>query len=303
MDVNLNQLRCFYMAAKYQSVTVAAEKLFVSPPAVTAQIKRLESMLGFKLLNRGYKKVTISKDAREMYRHADAIFSKVELFERYMDTFVGTKEGEVLVGAHQLVALHILPNVLEQFEQDLPHLNFKIILSKSSELVDKLLKQDVQIFVTLSDPHHKNIKTKPLFSEDIILVAASNSSHAKGGKCYLSDLNNTPMLTQEHDTRFYRIMSSFLEGVGVTPEIVMDNLSGDVITRFVAKDVGMALVPRFVAQDEIEKGVIREIELVERLPVMQVGIAYMVDHRGPAHLQSFLSYLEETRFSRSILEK
>ena len=82
MQINLNQLRCLYMAARHKSMAEAAARLFVSPPAITMQIKKLEQALGMKLVFRQNNELRLTEQGKRVYAHAVSIFEQVEKLEK-----------------------------------------------------------------------------------------------------------------------------------------------------------------------------------------------------------------------------
>ena len=100
MHINLNQLRCLYMAARHKSMAEAAARLFVSPPAITMQIKKLEQSLGMKLVFRQHNELRLTKQGQRVYSHAVSIFEQVEKLESALAA-MSARGMELLVGGAQ----------------------------------------------------------------------------------------------------------------------------------------------------------------------------------------------------------
>jgi len=299
MNVNLNQLRSFYMTVKYGSITAAAKKMYVTPPAVTMQIKKLEEWLCFRLLHRDTNPIKMAESAAEIYRHAETIFSSVEHLETYLERIVKERKREVMIGAHTVVACHIMPNLIAQLKKEQPELDIKIVIGKKSELVDKLLKHTIHCAVKASSGNTDKYRAIPLFSEDIILVAAKNSKYFKGRRVSMSSLQDIPLLMHEHDSATYQIVNTFLKRMCISPDIIMDDLSGDVMLSFVQQDTGVAFVNRFAAQNALDKGGVQEIEIAENTPLSHFEFVFLDEKNKSPHFEAIVSFFERTKFSRS----
>lgn len=299
--INLNQLRSFYMAARYGSITIAAGKMFVTPPAVTMQIKKLEAWLGFSLLQKEKNRLKIRKEAMELYSYAEVIFSTVEQLELHLDQQAVSKKGELAIGTHHMVARFIAPHLINRLKIAHPNLKFKVILGRIPDLVKKLVDQDIQCILLASEPDPGTIKTIPLFDEDLILVAAKDSQFVRKWVIGTDELAKLPLLMLAQDTNIYWILKRYLDVNGVTPDIVMDNLSGNVILGFLLQDVGVAFSLRFIVQESIEKGFLREIRVRGGLPKAQFRLAFLHEKCRAPHLHSLVSWLEKTTFKRNHL--
>ncbi len=297
--INLNQLRSFYMAAKFGSVTIAAEKMFVTPPAVSMQIKKLESWLGFPLLQKEKNHLKLRGEAREIYNYAETIFSNVEQLELFLNQQELSKKGELVLGTDHMLARFIVPHIINRLKKYHSNLKFKVILGRIPDLVNKLLDQEIQCVLLASIPHPEKIKTLPLFDEDLILVAAKNSKFVHNWQIATKDLVGLPLLMLSHDTNTYRLVKEYLELNDVTPDIAMDNLSGDAILGFLLQDLGVAFSMRFTVQEHLDNGSLREIKVKGGLPTANFGLAFLHEDCRHPQLCSLVSWVEKTTLKRS----
>lgn len=287
------------MAAKYGSITIAAEKMFVTPPAVSMQIKKLESWMGFPLLQNHKNTLKLRKEATELYGYAEVIFSNVEQLETYLDQQALSKKGEMVIGTHHMVARFIAPHLINRLKNFHSNLKFKVILGRIPDLVTKLIEHEIQFVLLASTPHPDKITTIPLFDEDLVLVAARNSKFVHNWQIDSKDLAGLPFLMLDRDTNIYIKIKKYLETNGVTPNIVMENLSGDVILGFLLQDLGVGFSLRFIVQEYLDNGSLREIKIQGGLPKARFRLAFLHEDSRHPHLHSLVSWLEKTTFKRS----
>lgn len=301
MMVNMNQLRSFYMAAKHGSVSIAAEKMFVTPPAVTMQIKKLESWLGYPLLKKEKNSLKITKEATQLYQYAEDIFLHVEQLELYLGQQAESKRNELFIGADHMIARFIAPRMITLLNKAHPHLKIKVVLANGPELIEKLLNHEIQFTLMPDIPLSQKIKSVPLFDEDMVLVAAKNSKFICNRKIEKRELAQLPFLRQTPDTNIYKRIKNYLDLANISPEITMDNLSGNVIQGLLLQDVGVAFVHRVTVQDPIDQDQLQEVEVIGGLPQSHFCLAFLDESIRAPHLHSLVSWLATTTFKRSHL--
>jgi LysR family glycine cleavage system transcriptional activator len=112
MQINLNQLRAFYMAVHYKSISTAAEQLYVTPAAVSMQIKKLEQWLGKRLLERSGNTFTVTEEGMALQAYAQNIFNEVERLEHNIMVRRRDQAGELRIGMHHFPAQYFMPTIL-----------------------------------------------------------------------------------------------------------------------------------------------------------------------------------------------
>lgn len=275
MTINLNQLRSFYMAAKYKSITIAAKKLYVSPPAVSMQISKLEHWLDFKLLIRERNVVGLTKEGRDIFKKADAIFNEVQKLENDIDDMVQTRKYEVSIGAHHISGKYIIPGMIDHFQKICPNLIFKLVIGNKNVLLKKLLGNEIQLALIIGKSKFDQIKTIRLFSEQLVLVCAMNSKHIQEKEISYKKIKRLPLFIQEKGTGMAEAIHEYFNQVSISPDIVMDNLSSDIIRQFIIQDDGVAFIPKFAAQEAIAKGKLKSIKIKEGLPEAIFNLAFL----------------------------
>lgn len=301
MNVNLNQLRCFYLAAKYKSISKAAEKLFVTPPAITMQMKKLEEWLGFRLLCREGNTINVTKDAQELFGQVEIIFKEVKKLDIQLEQLRRKREGELILGSHYIPAKYIMPKLMAQLHSLHPNLNIKVVLDSVPMLMERVQNHGIHFMLSASPTTCTRIKTLPLFTEEMVLVASPESMHITKKEINIGELKNIPLMLQEHNSAIYHIISEYLADFGIMPCVVMDNISADVIKSFITQDTGAAFLLRFTVQEKLANGELQEIRIQEGAPRANFSLAYLGDSKFSPVVRSLVSSLEKIEFTRSQL--
>lgn len=301
MSVNLNQLRCFYFAAKYKSISKAADALFVTPPAITMQIKKLEEWLGFRLLCREGNTINVTKDARTIFMQVEKIFSEVEKLEIQLEELGGKHESKLIIGSHHVPAKYIMPKLMAEIKRLQPQLDIKVVLDTMPLLMERVQNHDLHLVLSASPPPCPKIKTVPLFTEEIVLVAMRESKHISKEEITVQEIKGIPLLFPEHNTNIFHIICDYLEKAGITPCVIMDNISADVIKNFIMQDMGAAFLLKFSVQDKLDSGELKEVRIREGAPVANFNLAYLGEKNLSHTVLNIVSMLEKTSFARSQL--
>ncbi|WP_027722872.1 LysR family transcriptional regulator [Maridesulfovibrio zosterae] len=298
MRINLNQLRCFYLAAKFKSVSKAAEALFVTPSAVTMQIKKLERWIGIRMLVREGNNIKLTPDAEEIYAQAKKVFNEAEVLELHIEKIINSHKGELVIGAHYILGKYILPNLVALIKKMHPKLNVKIVLDYTPQLTKKLQTSELDFIVTASLNAHPQIKKIPLFSDEMLLVVLKDSKHVRKKRIQPHEISSIPLILPE---RNLYLIDEYFEYHDIIPNVAMDNITADVIKQFVMQDTGGAILVRFTVEDELERGVFQEIKVDGGLPIADFGLAYLDKKTLSQEVSELLFSIKNNPFRRDKL--
>jgi DNA-binding transcriptional LysR family regulator len=150
--INLNQLRAFYQTAKCQNVSVAAKQLFVSQPAVTAQIKLFEESCGLKLFKKKGRNLYLTDEGKTLFKYAGKIFEYERKIEDAVEQMRELKKGSLRVGSARTYARYFMPFLLTGFRDAYPHIKIHFDEGSSLEMIHSLvdLKNEVVIIAHIT---------------------------------------------------------------------------------------------------------------------------------------------------------
>ena len=293
MYVNLNQLRAFYTAARNRSMAAAADRLHVSPPAITMQIKKLEEWLGFPLFCRSRPGLELTEQGQTLYTLAATVFDNVEHLERQVEEMVGKRERELLFGTYHIPARYVMPHLLAHARRTCPGLRIRMTLGTQEESLERLRRRDLDVALLVSPPPLPRIKTVLLCRETVPLVVAADSSLCEREVIDVRELGRLPLILQQRGTGFVQAVRDYLQQHGVAPCIAMEDLSSDIVKQFLLQDEGAAFITRFAIQKELDEGTLREIRIAEGGPTIEFSLAYLDQQYLSPGLQQFLDSLSE----------
>lgn len=279
MQINLNQLRCFYMVARHGSMQ-AAEKLFVSPSAVTMQLKKLEEVLEMKLLTRRRGRIGLSQQGQELYAHAAKIFELVENLESILVKQADSK-ADVRVGIHHVPAQYLMPALFAHWRHTCPKLRIRLVLGTQAESQQRLRQGETDLAFVVGGEAVPGCRIVPFYREELSLVAAPGSAHVRGSRISVSQLNGIPFFLQQQGTGLLSAISTYFDRYGIRPQVLMQDISGDIIKQFVARDEGLAFLASYTIQREVADGLLRVVAIAEGGPEMQHNMLALAGVKNP----------------------
>lgn len=274
--MEMHQLRGFFEVARERSFTRAAERLFLTQPAISLQLKALEEELGQALFERGRKSVRLTPAGEILFRYVREVFSRLEEAENEIAALGRLLGGRLVIGTSDTNCTYILPPVLEAFGQRYPGVELDIRNRMSAEVGQLVLDHEVDFGLATLPVRHRDLACEALFGRRDVLVCPPGHELAGRKFIRLQTLGQYPLLVLERGSTSRRLLEDAFRAVGLELQTAM-NLGGiEVIKRFVEIGLGLALVPRFAVRGEVETGRVAAVE-VRGLETRAVGL---VEHRG-----------------------
>jgi len=251
--MNLNQLKIFYTAVKEGNLSAAAELLFITQPAVTKSIQRLQEHYELKFIDYVGRKLVLTDAGQALYKIAENIFEMENYAEESIKDFKERKRGHIRILASESFGDYYLPEVVIPFCKAHPLVQVSMNILPTELVVENTagLKCDVG-FISYAVRHEK-LTVREVLEDELVIITSKR--HPLKGKHVLrpNDLEGQSMIMHEEGSAPRRAIDDFLQRHGITIKIPMELTSNRAIKRAVEHGLGMALVSRKVAQEEIEQ--------------------------------------------------
>lgn len=305
MNLNFNQLFVFYLAARHKSMAAAATQLYVSRPAVTMQIKKMEEWLGFTVFERVKGNLLLSEHGKNLYAAVEPMFSHFEAVGQYIDNLSQGRDVEIKLGTHHLPGNYFISDLIAHVQTRYPALNVQMELGTQDELLEKLFQHKLDLALIIgAPPTGVKCGVAHLFAEEMALVAAPGGRFGKLDSISVNELANLPIISQQRGTGALREVMNFFRRNNIEPNIMLNNLSSDVIKQFLPKMHAAAFIARFIVQRELDEGILHEIKVLGDSPVSRFNLVYMDRQYLPVKITKFLDGISgfAPKFSRLPLE-
>lgn len=273
--VNLELYRVFYTVAKCGSLTKAADKLFISQPAVSQSIKQLETQLGVPLFNRTHRGMELSvQGGKLIFKQVEEALKLLDGAEQTIAELQTTASGTIRIGATDAIFSNLLADKIVKFNEKYPAVKIDLITGTTPETLEQLKNNKCDVaFVNMpvDDKDVNLIGTVSHLSDTF--VAGNKYASLKGTVVNLTDLQEFPLLMIESNTVARKALTAYTQtlGLNLNPDIEVENW--DLMLKFVAKGMGIGCVPREYALPYLESGELFEVSVMPALPVRGVGLA------------------------------
>lgn len=266
--LNYHHLLYFWTVAREGTIARAGEKLHLGQPAISSQLKQLESSLGVRLFQKNGRTLELTETGRLVYRYADEIFS---LGRELIDTLKGRPTGKpvrFVVGIVDVVPKLVAKRLLEPALQLAEPLRLVCIEDTLERLLGELALHNVDI--VLSDtPVTGAMKVRAfnhLLGESTIGIFGTHELARKYRKGFPESLDGAPFLIPHRASALRRALDTWLDSTGIRPQIRAEFDDSALLKVFGQAGEGLFASP-FVIQDEIRRQ--HEVELVGEIPSLR----------------------------------
>jgi DNA-binding transcriptional LysR family regulator len=274
--MNLNQLKIFYLAAKQGSLSAAAEALYITQPAVTKGIQRLQEHYEIKLFNRFGKKMALTDAGEVLYGIAESIFELENQAEESLRDFQQRKRGFIQIISSESFGSYYLPFIINRFSRENPRIRISVNLLPTEQVVEKTASLATDLgFISYPVPHKKLCMREVLEDSYQIIVPAE---HPLASKAVIEpgDLAGQPLIVHEKGSAPRKSTEEFLRRHNIAAPIPLELSNNEAIKTAVEEGLGIAVITRRVVSKEIEIGTLRAIPLSD--PAMKRKF-YLIHHK------------------------
>lgn len=272
MNIDFELYRIFNEVANAGNITLAAERLHITQPAVSKAIKSLEEQLGGSLFVRTKRGVTKTTEGEELHKYIKTAIDFIRNGENKFTNMVNLEYGIIKIGiSRTLVEYYLLP-YLKQFHQMYPNIKIEINTSISSQAIPKLRDGLLDLIITnLPIAHHTDIEEVNLMKIQDVFVVSSSYQMDKD-EINLSDLNNYPLLLQAKGNTTRDYLDSVVEKYGVYLEPEMTLSSYGLVTSMTKIGYGIGYLVESFIKDDLANGTLKKVKTDPSIPPRNIGL-------------------------------
>lgn len=267
MNINLEYYRVFYYVAKLGGITLAAETLSITQPAVSQAIRNLEQMLGTELFVRTGKGVRLTQTGQTLYSYVRRGYEEILAGERKLRRMMDAETGEIRIGASDMTLRFYLLPVLQRFHEAYPGIHLMVTNGPSPETVQYLAEGTIDFgLVTAPLTRKGSFQLTQVRTVQDIFVAGERFKALRGKRLAWKELEQIPVVCLEKGTSTRSYVDGFLKEQNVTVQPEIELATSDMIVQFALKNLGVACVVKDFAAEYLEKGELFEMEFEQPLP-------------------------------------
>jgi DNA-binding transcriptional LysR family regulator len=234
-------------------VTRAAEALYISQPAVTHRLRRLERVLGAQLVERQGRRLALTDAGQAILPLARQALQILEQIPAAISEVQGLLRGEIILGASTTVGEFLLPKRLSAFGRAYPHITVRLHIANTEAIVERVLDHSLHAGFVGLRPTSSALVTVPFLADTIVLVAAPSHPLA-GRRVSPKELTQTRLLVREDGSATRAMALNALARCGVDTEVAVGFGSNAAVRTAVLAGYGVAALSRAVVGDDLEQG-------------------------------------------------
>ncbi len=272
MDINYESYKIFYHVALNQSISKAADKLLISQPAVSYQIKVLEEQLGITLFVRTKKGVTLTDEGKILYSYISKGIENFINGENALTNLKNLDYGIIRIGASTTVSKHVLMPYLKTFHKLYPNIEINITNNLTEELLRELRNGNLDILIlNLPMNEGKDLNIKNILEVQDIFVANKEYYDILNKNISLSDLNNYPLLFQKKPSNTRDYLDNYLNINKIKLIPKMEIVSYNLIMDFIKIGFGIGYATKEFIKEDLNNGDLYELNVTPKIPKRFIG--------------------------------
>lgn len=293
IPITIRQLQYFVAVYEEAAFSRAAEREHCSQPALSAQVRNLEEILGRSLFERSVNGVTPTAYGQRFYRHSVSILRSVSLAKLEMEEVSGQVAGQVRAGLIPSVVRGLMPSFLPAFVETYPMIDIRLIQGFSDMLAESVLARTVEFAVVLEPPKHEGIEITKLSEGKMVLISSSALGFTRGEPLRLPDLAplNLVVPSPNHTLRRNIERRIWTKEIRVGRILEMDTVHG--MIDFVAQSKWATILPLTAVACDIESERLCINPIVEPYLEADLYLINLTRHPLPATAQLFVHELRQ----------
>ncbi|QIZ09376.1 LysR family transcriptional regulator [Priestia megaterium] len=244
--MELRELEYFIAICEELHFTRAAEKLGISQPALSRQMRALEDRLGVRLFDRLGKKIAITEAGKILKEESEKIFSNLQLIYDQLGELQKLKRGKLIIGAMSEELSQLASVVFQELHRKYPNVQLKII---SDNIEDKVIQNEVDLALTIP-LENEQLTNIPLYNEEFYLAVPFNHPLAERDNVIFEEIKDLPLVLRPlkpHCRRIIDVAANSLEFV-IQPIIELTDVKS--ILSLVKAGIGATILPSTILASE-----------------------------------------------------
>lgn len=299
MIQSLSCYRIFYTVAKTKNISKAAKELFISQPAISKSIQKLEENMNCELFRRSSRGVILTEEGELLFSHVKVAFETLELGEDKLRNSIELGVGHLRIGASSTLCKYVLLPYLKPFIEAHPHINISISCQSTNETLKLLEENKIDVGLIGCPESTRGLDFYSVAQIEDIFVAT---------KAYLENLkergvaenmilqNSTLMLLDKNNmTRQY--IDTYLQDNHIIIGNSIDVSSMDLLIEFAKISLGVACVIRGFVKEELANETLVEIPLDFPIQSREIGFAYKKNMKPSKSLELFSQFYKSKQNS------
>jgi len=288
--IELRHLKYFLAVAEDLHFRKAADRLFISQPGLSRQIKQMEENIGIQLFERTNKKVSLTKPGIYLRQEITLILKNLEEVISHAQLLQEGIEGKINFGYVGSAMQNVLPDLLLRIRENHPNIKFSLKEMENPKQIDRLLLQEIDLGFVRLNRVPRGLNIHPIFKDTFSIVLPMNHPITNENFKNLSQLRDESFILfdQSYSTDYYNEVMNIFNDNGFSPTISHNTVHASTIFKLVENNFGISIVP-----STLQYGYQMNIKFIELDKISQrtiLSVVWNSSNRNPI-LNKILNYI------------
>lgn len=272
-QIELRHFFYFKTLAEELHFRKAAERLFISQPGLSRQIKQMEEILNTRLLDRNKKEVHLTKAGQYLKSELDILFDHVDQIQNKLQKMEEGKIASLKLGFIGSAVQTILPKLLKKIKELQPLIEINLNELSNENQIELLLKNELDFGFMRLQENPVGLSSKPIVTEKFMLVLPKKHPCNRGTETDLLDFREESFIlfAKEYSNSYYDLIMSIFHSHGFRPKVSLRTVNALTIFRLVEEGQGIAIVPT-----SLNKGYVTNLDFIVLDNIPQQTTLFMV---------------------------
>lgn len=293
--MELKQLEYFYAMCQELHFTKAAEKVGISQPSLSQQIKLLEHEIGTPLFDRIGKKTTLTESGKLLLKYTRNIFHEIEQAKISINELNGLQRGSISIGTLLTVENYLIPPALSKFHQQYPAVKISVLGLRTGDIQKHLIENRVDLGIVFLPMKGDEFETISLYTEDMAFAVPVKHPLAQSEKLGLEVLEETASILFPEQFYIRQFINKSCKDIGFLPNPIFEVTTMQSLINMVVDGIGITVLPtpylEYLNEPQLKIIPIKNANLIR-----SVGIVYRKDKHLGAAIHIFIDILKEIAF-------
>lgn len=275
MIAKLESYRIFNVVSRNQSFSKAAAELYMTQPAVSQTISKLEKELETLLFNRTPKGVTLTNEGKLLHEYVNSALGILDAGEEKILEFKNLRTGQLRIGVGDTISRYFLLPYLEAFHVKYPGIKLKVLNGTTTEILAFIKAGEADLGICNLPIVDEQLQVLPCKEIHDIFVCGEKYRNLTRKPISLDMLMKLPLIFLEKKANSRNYVENYLkeQGYTISPEFELG--SHDLVLEFAKINLGVASVTKEFAMDYLDKGILHEVRLQLEVPKRSIGIVHL----------------------------
>jgi DNA-binding transcriptional LysR family regulator len=293
--MDTRQLAAFCAVVERKSFSQAAERLGVTQPAVSLQIRSLEQRLGRQLLDRSGRRVEPTEAGRRLYASAQRVLAAEEhLLEDLDADDEGAITGTLELGASTGPGGTVVPLLLCEFQEQHPEMSVRLTVSDTQTVVDRVAERELELGIVGAGRRHRGVAFEPFFRDEVVLACPSDHRFA-GKTVSLEDLKGEKLIVMQEGAGVRQVIEDELRKAGMRLrdlDLRLELGLQESVRSAVVAGHGIAFISRLAIEVDLAAGRIATARVRGLDPVREIFLARATGRSETRAARAFVAFAQ-----------